>query len=95
MITLYLEQTPSLIDEMKKGTNDKNWTVVQAAAHKMIPSFSIMGMHVDYENLTKKIQDFAKEQQRTEEIHELVLELENVCSKACSELEEEFNKLKV
>jgi len=95
MITLYLEQTPSLIDEMKKGTLDKNWALVQAAAHKMIPSFSIMGMHVDYENLTKKIQDCAKEQQRTEEIYQLVLELENVCSTACLELEQEFNRLKV
>jgi PAS domain S-box-containing protein len=94
MITLYLEQTPSLISEMKKGVQDKDWKAVQTAAHKMIPSFSIMGMHVDVENLAKKVQEYAKTQQRLEEIHDLVLNLENICIQACNELEEEFNTIK-
>jgi CheY-like chemotaxis protein len=45
MITLYLKQTPPLISQMKQGLYDKDWDSVYAAAHKLIPSFSIMGIH--------------------------------------------------
>ena len=42
MISLYLEQTPPLVNAMKKGLLDKDWNSVYAAVHKMIPSFSIV-----------------------------------------------------
>ena len=94
MISLYLEQTPPLIADLKNGLLNKDWTSIKTAAHKMIPSFSIMGMHVDFENLAKKIQEFAKAQEKMEEIHDFVLQLEQVCIQACVELEEEYNLIK-
>lgn len=94
MISLYLEQTPSLINAMKAGCQDKDWNGLQSAAHKMIPSFSIMGMSVDFENMAKRIQEFAIDQQQTERIHDMVIELESICNQACSELREEFNTMK-
>ena len=94
MISLYLEQTPPLIKDLKNGLINKDWAAIQATAHKMIPSFSIMGMHVDFENLAKKIQEFAKAQEKIEELHNFVLELEEVCLQACAELEEEYNLIK-
>ena len=94
MITLYLKQTPSLIDTMKQSLQDKDWNSLQAAAHKMIPSFSIMGIHLDYENMAKKVNEYANTQIQTETIHDLVVQLENVCTQACIELEEELNIIK-
>ena len=94
MITLYLKQTPSLIDTMKQSLQDKDWNSLQAAAHKMIPSFSIMGIHLDYENMAKKVNEYANTQIQTETIHDLVIQLENVCAQACIELEEELNIIK-
>ncbi len=94
MISLYLEQTPPLINAMKQSLQAKDWNSLHAAVHKMIPSFSIVGIHIDYENMAKKIQEYASTQQQTEGISELVLQLENVCLKACIELEEEFNTIK-
>ncbi len=94
MISLYLEQTPSLVNAMKKSMNDKDWNTLQAAAHKMIPSFSIMGISSDFENMAKKIQEYANAQHQIEEIDELLLKLELVCLQACIELEEEFNMIK-
>ena len=94
MISLYLEQTPPLIAELKNGLLNKDWASLQAAAHKMIPSFSIIGMHVDFENLAKKIQEFAKAQKKIEDIHDFVSELEQACIQACAELEEEYNLIK-
>lgn len=94
MISLYLLQTPSLVHSMKQSFHDKDWEGLYAAVHKMIPSFSIMGMSVDFENMAKKLQDYAIAQQKSADVSELVRELELVCLQACSELEREFNRIK-
>lgn len=90
MISLYLVQTPPLINTMKQSVQDKDWESVYAAVHKMIPSFSIMGMSSEIETTAKRVQEYAGAKQHTEEIPGLVLELENVCSQACEELEEDY-----
>ena len=94
MISLYLEQTPTLISTMKESLVIKDWSSLYAAVHKMIPSFSIMGISSDFENMAKKVQEFASTQQQTDGIKELVLQLENVCLQACSELQDEFQRIK-
>ena len=94
MIALYLEQTPSLISRMKQSLYDKDWNSLYASAHKIIPSFSIMGMHKDFENMAKKIQEYAGTQEHLDEVQELVIQLENICFQACEELKEEHNLIK-
>jgi len=94
MISLYLEQTPPLINAMKQSLQDKDWDSLYSVAHKMIPSFSIMGMSVDFENMARKIQEFASTQQLSDEVHNMVMQLENICTQACDELTEEFNRIK-
>jgi CheY-like chemotaxis protein len=91
MIELYLKQTPPLIKQLKLGLNDKDWSSVYTAAHKLIPSFSIMGIHQDFEDAAKKIQEYSGTQQHLGEIPELVTKVENACSGACKELEGKIN----
>lgn len=95
MISAYLEQTPPLINAMKDSFRDKDWDTLQAAVHKMIPSFSIMGMNTDFEIMAKKVQEYARTQQQTDGIKDLVLQIENVCIQACKELEEDFKRIKL
>jgi len=94
MISLYLEQTPPLINEMKLSLSNKDWKLLHTTVHKIIPSFSIMGISVDYENMARKVQEYASSQQQTENISDMVLKLEEVCMQACGELEIEFNAFK-
>jgi HPt (histidine-containing phosphotransfer) domain-containing protein len=94
MIALYLKQTPPLINQMKKSLLDKDWDLVYASAHKLIPSFSIVGIHKDFEDAAKKIQEYSITQKHLEEIQGLVLRIENVCSNAFGELEEVLNLMK-
>lgn len=95
MISLYLNQTPSLIAEMKQGLHDKDYLALQSAVHKMVPSFSIMGISKDFENIAKKVQeDVDNIQRHRHSMPDLVLQLENVCMEACKELEAEFNAIK-
>ncbi len=94
MMAIYLEQTPPLISLMKKSFAEKDWQNLDAAVHKMIPSFAIIGMHSDYEAMAKKIQRYAAAKKEEEGIHDLVEQLENILSQSCRELEIEFNNMK-
>lgn len=94
MISLYLEQTPSLILDMKQSFYNKDWKSLYTAVHKMIPSFLIMGINTSFEQMAKKVQDYASTQEQADGIPDLVLQIENICNQACKELEEEFDLLK-
>jgi len=94
MISVYLEQTPALIRAMKNGLREKDWHSLYSAAHKIIPSFSIMGISSDFENLARKVQEYASTQQHAEAIPDMILQIENVCNQACKELEVEYNEIK-
>jgi len=104
MISLYLQQTPPLVSTMKESLKQKDWNLLQSAAHKIIPSFSIMGISADFEDMAKKIQEYARLRAEmdmnderainSQQIKELVLQLEKVCVQACKELEEELTNIK-
>jgi PAS domain S-box-containing protein len=94
MISLYLEQTPPLILSMKKSLQDKDWNSLHASVHKIIPSFSIMGMNADFENIAKQVQEYATSQEAFETIGDLVMKLESACTNACNELKIEFETIK-
>jgi PAS domain S-box-containing protein len=95
MISLYLEQTPPLVKAMNKGFADKDWISLHAALHKMIPSFSIVGLNIEYFNKAKKVQEFTDVQLQMEEVQLIVSDIARVCEQACQELEIEWKKLKV
>ncbi|PQJ81268.1 PAS domain S-box protein [Polaribacter glomeratus] len=94
MISLYLDQTPTLINIMKKSFLENDMKSLSAAAHKMIPSFLIVGMDQEYENMAKKVQEYASTMQQTDELSGLILKIENACNQACVELLEELETYK-
>jgi hypothetical protein len=79
---------------MKKGFKDKDWNTLQTAVHKMIPSFSIMGINSDFEKIAHKVQDYANGQQQFDGIPEMIQQLENVFMQSCDELKEELKTIK-
>jgi hypothetical protein len=94
MIDAYLEQTPPLIQTMTQSFEDKNWELLHAAVHKMMPSFLIMGISNDFESMAKKVMDYAKTRQEADNISDFVAQLADVCTRACDELREELNNFK-
>jgi PAS domain S-box-containing protein len=93
MISLYLGQTTSLIKEMLASANTKDWKTLQSVAHKMIPSFSIVGIDKQYEDMAKGLQESARTGENEVEIRGFVLDLENVLTQACEELETELSQI--
>ena len=94
MISIFLQQTPPVLEAMRQSVLDKDWLLLAASAHKIIPSFSIMGMSPDLEKMARQIQEDANAGKFTNETAQIVIELETICYQACTELEKEFNLLK-
>jgi CheY-like chemotaxis protein len=94
MILAYLEQTPPLINAMRQSFQEQDWHVLHGAVHKMIPSFSIMGMSVDFESMARKVMDYARTQEQTDNMGHIVSQLETACVQACDELREELKTIK-
>jgi CheY-like chemotaxis protein len=94
IISIYLEHTPAMISSMKQSLQDKDWKLLYNAVHKLIPTFAIVGISSNFENLARNIQENAGKQQNTQEMPELVKQVEKICMQACEELKEEFRSLK-
>lgn len=93
IISSYLKQTPPLLQTMKQSFKDKDWHLLKASVHKMIPSFAIMGINSEITEIAKKIQEYAFSLELSKELDELILKLEKVCRQSCKELEFELNEL--
>jgi PAS domain S-box-containing protein len=95
MISLYLEQTPPLIFSMKESFASKDWKTLQMVIHKMIPSFSIMGIDNQIEEMAKTIKNFAEDQFQMNDIENMVFQIESVCLQAFDELSEELKLIQL
>ena len=93
MISLYLVQTPPLITTMKQSILDNDPKSLYSAVHKMIPSFSIVGISQEFENMARKIQENARAEKEFDVTAEMVTQLAGICSQACIELKEELNSI--
>jgi response regulator RpfG family c-di-GMP phosphodiesterase len=62
--SLYLEQTPRIIKAMKEILMNKDWKSLEKAVHKIVPSFSIVGIHPDYERMARKVNKLAGSQKK-------------------------------
>jgi PAS domain S-box-containing protein len=94
MISLYLGQTPELINKIKESLIVKDWDSISASAHKMIPSFNIMGISKDFERVALEIKNYASTQQHLDKLEGLVTQLAVVCTRACEELKVEYEMIK-
>jgi HPt (histidine-containing phosphotransfer) domain-containing protein len=54
MIAAYLQQTPPLIKVMRQSLQNEDWELLKSSVHKMIPSFSIIGLSQEFEDMAKK-----------------------------------------
>lgn len=90
MINLYLKQTPLLINSLSKSYNEKDFDTLKSSIHKLLPSFSIVGIDDKYLELAKKIESNIKSSQ----LKNWIKKLENACNQAIEELKTELKNLK-
>ena len=90
LIGIYLDQTPALVHDMKNGVETKDWQLVQAAAHKLKPSFQIMGIGGNQERKAMEIEDLAKRKGPEPQVRALIDDIAGICDIVYTELQEDL-----
>ncbi len=93
IISTYLKQTPPLVQTMKQSFLDKDWSLLAATVHKMIPSFAIIGINPKIVETAHKIEEYAYRLEISNDLSKLITDIENVCAQAFVELELELINL--
>jgi HPt (histidine-containing phosphotransfer) domain-containing protein len=93
MINIYLEETPRLIHTMRQSIDNMDWEKLSEAAHAIIPSFAVIGMRKEYEEMAKRIKDHAAKKEKAASISNLLSRIETACEQAVRELEIELETL--
>jgi PAS domain S-box-containing protein len=91
MMSLFLGQTTALVREMNESFRAKDWKTLYAVTHKIIPSLSIVGIKSAHVELTRTLQENAREEKNISEIEKSVSALNTLLVTACKELDEELN----
>jgi len=93
MILIYLDQTPLLLSSMKESITKKDWVLLNSSAHKIHPSFAIMGIDKKFGDISNALQDYKGSPDQLNGIEEMVLKIEAVCKQAFIELNQELIEL--
>ncbi len=94
MISLYIEQAPTLIAALQEGLTKQDWELIHAAAHKLIPTFAIMGIERKYETKAKKLAVLASTKTQLHLLPKLINELITICEASCEDSKWMYQKIK-
>ena len=90
IVTLFVEEVPVDLLQVKEGVNGKNYEQAYSYAHKIKPSLDLMGMKEAFEEVLQ-IELWGKSQGKRKEIIEVYKSLENQIEKAVKEVKKDFN----
>ncbi len=92
MLAIFLQQTPESVTSLEKHLQARDWKALRAAAHKMKPSISFVGIK-ELEADIRALEDAAASETDLEKIPALVSRIRSVCSEAIAELKEEVVRM--
>ncbi len=93
-ITLFLNNTPESLEDLKKHLDQKNWEGVRQAAHKVKPSLNYLGLK-GAQKIAATIEEYALNKTNLESIGGMVTELNDICQAAFAELEHELKTITI
>ena len=88
MILSFMENSPVMIQDMKKAAKEKNWGEVGNIAHRIKPSIVFMGMN-SIKDVVETIESNGLKGKNVDQIPELITRLEATCCQAYEELKHE------
>lgn len=93
MITLFLENTPLSIENLKTLTYQGDWPGVAAISHKLKPNLVYMGLNSASEIL-EKLEEAAKTESNLLGFEDQITLLERICEKSYKELNHRLKELR-
>jgi HPt (histidine-containing phosphotransfer) domain-containing protein len=78
MIDLFMAQAPEILDQIHDKISKKEWTAAGSLAHKLKPTFAMIGI-MNGKELSEKIEKNARAGLELSTLPDLVVELESLC----------------
>ena len=86
-INNFLSMGPEKVAAMESALAEKNYSELRAAAHKLKPQLSYMGINSIKDDI-QNIEDFAAEEKNLDQLPELVTKVSSICKQAFRELDD-------
>jgi HPt (histidine-containing phosphotransfer) domain-containing protein len=90
IVSLFLEEVPVEIENMKNSIEEKDYTKTYASAHKIKPTLDLLGMDIAYED-NMQIMNWTKTEGKRKEIKDVYKSLKNRVEEAVMEIQKDFN----
>ncbi|AEW87218.1 histidine kinase [Flavobacterium columnare] len=90
IITLFVEEVPSDIKQIKEGIEDKDYVKTYGFAHKTKPTLDLLGMDAAKEEILL-VEQWTRDQGKKKEIKEVYKSLKNRINAALEEVKKDFN----
>jgi FOG: HPt domain len=90
MVSTFIENTPEELSQIRTFVDSGNWTKAGEAAHRFSSSLLFLGLD-GLKQLSTEIEDSSLRGINLVKIPELLVQLENGCNQAITELKVDFN----
>ncbi|WP_308224931.1 Hpt domain-containing protein [Flavobacterium sp. J372] len=90
IVALFLEEVPVEVKRLKRAMKEKDHKEVYQAAHKMKPTFDLLGMDLAYEDILT-IEAWTRAVGKKKEIKEVVKTLKQRVEDTLKELKKDYN----
>jgi HPt (histidine-containing phosphotransfer) domain-containing protein len=90
IVTLFTEEVPAEIKNIRTGVEDKDHKKVYQAAHKIKPTLDLLGMQLAYDDVLT-IEKWSKAEGRRKEIKEVVKSLREHVDNTLKEVKKNYN----
>jgi HPt (histidine-containing phosphotransfer) domain-containing protein len=90
IVTLFLEEVPAEVKNIREGLEEKDHKKVYQGAHKIKPTLDLLGMDQAYEDVLA-IEAWGRAEGKRKEIAEIVKDLRDRISATIKELKKDFN----
>jgi HPt (histidine-containing phosphotransfer) domain-containing protein len=92
MLLLFLEQTPTAVNNLEKHLNNKDWKSLQFTAHKLKASFVFMGVK-ELPDIISSVEECAANEINLNLLPGMILKIKDVTNLVMKELEMERKTL--
>jgi len=89
MLQLFILEAPITVFEIRKNYTENNWKLVRDKAHRFNPQLAFLGLK-DLSQKLYAIEECADSQQNTEQIPELLHDIEQITNQVITALKQDF-----
>lgn len=90
ILTLFITEVPEDLAEVREGIKEKDYQRAYAFAHKIKPTFDLLGMTVAFDEI-RAVEEWTKRQGKKKEIKDTFVSIADKVEKATREIRKDFD----